>query len=80
MKCKTFIWKVFVVYILNILTILIENSLTPHMHICKNLPLLYSFVGDFTDDGHAKAEICKRHIVKWHMIVVNWATVGLNAI
>jgi len=28
----------------------------------QNQPLLYSFFGDFHDDGHAKAETRSRHI------------------
>lgn len=44
--------------------------LTPtYAHLEQNLPLSYSFVGDLTDEGSAKAETCRRHITKWQMIV-----------
>jgi hypothetical protein len=51
---------------LNILASLSENDvfITPHMHIFNNLPLLYSFVRDLPEDGHADPETCRRHIVK----------------
>jgi len=39
------------------------------MHKCNNLPLLYSFIGDLIVDGHAKAEICRRHFVKWQVMI-----------
>jgi len=39
--------------------------LTPtYVHLKQNLPLSYSFVGDVLDDGSAKAETCRMHIIK----------------
>jgi len=41
-----------------------------HIRTSKvNLPLLYSFVGDFPEDGQVEAATCRRHIVKRQMVV-----------
>jgi len=37
-----------------------------------NLLLLYSVVGELPEDGHVEAEISRRHIVNWQIIVLCW--------
>jgi hypothetical protein len=55
--------------------------LTPHMHACDKISHdhTYFFIGDLTDDGHAKAETCSKHTVNWQMIVADCAIFGFNA-
>jgi hypothetical protein len=67
------LWKIFIISrILNTFNSYNRKHfvLTPtYAHLEQILPLSYSFVGDLPDDGSAKAETYRRHIIKKQMIV-----------
>jgi hypothetical protein len=60
-----------VVQCLNQLRHRIPRTIHIHTSLTESA-ILYSFVWNLPEDGHAGAKACRRHIVKWQMVDYSW--------